>query len=301
MTKSTVLQSKMEIEKISRGLLRVKLNSGRGFFKIGQSRREDKTNLLCLEINTLKSFEIGNTCDTCHFWFHCLKAPAVFSQKKVVNIPKTIQIPRPIDEEMLWELSPLFELFEKGDYAVFETEVNLSGPFRDNDEGSYFRNSEFLELWDLESPEEAGLLSGWEHYESARPRVFRHESPYPAEKQFSFIIPLVPVSKRKDEFVKVYESMIRNGDRPKVLLLGFYQRPVPAIVAKGEAKSMHSFFGGFVLDGHHKLAAYRRAGVPARFLTILSYKASKYALLPDEETGKTQRERLDERLGALAL
>jgi hypothetical protein len=61
---------------------------------------------------------------------------------------------------------------------------------------------------------------------------------------------------------------------------------------------MHSFFSGFVLDGHHKLAAYRRAGVPAKFLTILSHRASKYLLLKDEGTKPAVK--FDERLAALA-
>jgi hypothetical protein len=55
---------------------------------------------------------------------------------------------------------------------------------------------------------------------------------------------------------------------------------------------------GFVLDGHHKLAAYRRAGVPAKFLTVLSQKASKYFLLKEE--GASPRQRFEERLAALA-
>jgi len=62
-------------------------------------------------------------------------------------------------------------------------------------------------------------------------------------------------------------------------------------------KNLHSFFAGFVLDGHHKLAAYRRAGVPARFLTILSQKASKYYLLDDE--GSAARAKFEDRLASL--
>ena len=46
------------------------------------------------------------------------------------------------------------------------------------------------------------------------------------------------------------------------------------------------------------LAAYRRAGVPAKFLVVLSQKASKYFLLRDE--GAVPKPKFEERLAALA-
>ena len=117
------------------------------------------------------------------------------------------------------------------------------------------------------------------------------------EKQYDFVIPLVPRAALKEEYIKLYQSMITNGDRPRILMLGMYQRAVPAAVQKGQNKNMHSFLAGFVLDGHHKLAAYRRAGVPAKFLTILSQKASKYFLLKEE--GSAAKPRFESRLASL--
>lgn len=290
--------NKLELSKIADGLVRVKQNAGKGFFKIGVEKKHGEANAMFLEINGSRKFEIGNDCDTCHFWFKCLHEPRLSTQKKIVNLPKTIQLPRPVDEAMAQELSPMLEMLDKGEYALFETSINLAGPYDSEDEGSYFFNSEFMELWDISDPKEEGLLSGWEHYEGNRPRIFRHADSNVMEKQYEFVIPLVPRAALKDEYVKLYQSMIQNGDRPRILMLGMYQRGIPETVKRGQMKTMHSFLAGFVLDGHHKLAAYRRAGVPAKFLTILSHKASKYFLLKEE--GAVSRAKFEERLANLA-
>ncbi|MDX6770197.1 MAG: hypothetical protein SF051_11750 [Elusimicrobiota bacterium] len=289
--------AKLEATVVADGVVKVKVPQGKGFFKIAVEKKHGEANSLYLEVNGARKFEVGNDCDTCHFWFKCLQEPRLPTSRKIANLPKTIQLPRPVDESLVQELAPLLDLMEKGEYLVFETSVNLSGPYDSEDEQSYFFQSEFMELWDIEDPKEEGLLSGWEHYEGQRPRIFRHEASGVMEKQFDFVIPLVPRAALKDEYVKIYQQMIQNGDRPRVLMLGMYQRGIPESVKKGSQKNLHSFMAGFLLDGHHKVAAYRRAGVPAKFLVILSPKASKYHLLKEE--GAKAQVRLEERLSAL--
>ncbi|MHB2026487.1 MAG: hypothetical protein ACYCPQ_07600 [Elusimicrobiota bacterium] len=296
--KSEATAHKIEISQVAPRLVRAKVAQGKGLFRIGSEKRHGEASSVFFELNGRRIFDIGNDCDTCHFWFRNIENPAAALSKKAANLPKAIQMPRPVDEAMVQEMTPLLELMEKGDYFVFETEINLAGPYQHDDESSYFFNSEFMEIWDIEDPKEEGLLSGWEHYENQRPRLFRHETDAIMEKQYDFIIPLVPRASLKEEYVKLYQSMIAGGDRPRVLLYGFYQRGIPTSVKKGQMKNLHSFFGGFVLDGHHKLAAYRRAGIPAPILTVLSLKASKYFLLKEEGTGI--RAKLEERLSSIA-
>lgn len=291
-------RQKFDVEKIADGLFHVKVREGRGFFKIGMEKKPEEAHSLFLEVNGSRKFEVGNDCDTCHFWFKLLNDPHLSTQKKIANLPKSFQTPRPLDEPLIGELGPLLELMEKGDYDVFDITLPLSGPYSGEDEGSYFFNNEFLELWNIENPKDEGILPGWNFYEGARPRVFRHAESNLLEKQFDFIVPLIDRETLNEEYVKIYQEMIAGGDRPRVLLLGLYQRPIPRAVQKSRVSAFHSFFAGFVLDGHHKLAAYRRAGVSARFLTILSQKASKYFLLPEE--GSSVKQKFEERLAALA-
>src|ERR1700756_2838431 len=136
--KSEATTSKLDVSMIADRLVKVKLGQAKGFFKIGVEKKHGEANSIFLEINGSRKFEIGNDCDTCHFWFKCLHEPRLSTQKKIVNLPKTIQLPRPVDENMVQELSPLLEMLEKGEYDIFETSVTLSGPFDSEDEGSYF-------------------------------------------------------------------------------------------------------------------------------------------------------------------
>ncbi len=278
-------------------LWRVKLTGSKGLIKIGVAKKHAQANSLFLEINGARRFEIGNDCDTCHFWFKCLRDPRPSVQKKIFNLPKTISLPRPLDAEMIRELVPFLDIMDKGEYYMFNAEFRLTGPFRGDDESCYFHNTEFLELWDIDDPAAEDLLSDWEHYEGKTPRVYRHEGLI--EKQFEFVVPLVPNARLKPENIRIYQQMIANGDRPRVFLLGLLQRGVPESVTSGRAKNLHTFFSTFVLDGHHKLAAYQRAGVPANCLVLLAVKASKLVALKDE-TGEL-RTRLEDRLATLAV
>ncbi len=281
---------------VREGLWKVRPQHPRGLFRIGVGKKHAQANSLFLEINGKRRFEVGNDCDTCHFWFKCLQEPKALTQKKVVNLPKSLSVPRPMDQALIRDIQPVIDLMDKGEYYVFNTQLNLTGPYRSDDESSYFYNTEFQELWDIEDPAAEDLLSGWEHFEGRTPRVFRHGEIL--EKQFEFVVPLVPGSKLKQENIRLYQQMIAGGDRPRVLLFGLLQRAIPESVSSGRVKNLHSFFAGFILDGHHKLAAYQRAGVPANCLVILAQKASKYYLLEGE--GPNARVRFEERLASLA-
>ena len=51
------------------------------------------------------------------------------ANKKIVNLPKTISLPRPLDANMVQELSPMLEIMEKGEYYLYNTSVRLGGPY----------------------------------------------------------------------------------------------------------------------------------------------------------------------------
>jgi len=288
---------KLEISEVQEKVWKVKNLQGKGYLKIGVEKKHGDASSLFLEINNSRKFEIGNDCDTCHFWFKCLSEPRPGTAKKIANLPKTLSLPRSLSAEVIQELSPMLEIMEKGEYYVYLSSSRLAGPYAADDETSYFYNNEFLELWNIEDPAQEGLLSDWEHYEGSTPRLYRHENFL--EKQFDFVIPLVPRRQLKEEYIKLYQQMFAAGDRPRVLMLGMLQRPVPAALTSGKAHLLHAFSAGFVLDGNHKLAAYKRAGVPVPTIVILSLKASKFALAKDE--GSNSRQKLEERLASIAV
>src|SRR5579872_5743912 len=114
--KSETTPQKLDVTRIADGVMKIKLSQGKGFFKIGVGKKHGEANSLFLEIGGSRKFEIGNDCDTCHFWFKCLSEPHTLGQKKVVNLPKTISLPRPLDAAMIDELSPILEMLDKGEY-----------------------------------------------------------------------------------------------------------------------------------------------------------------------------------------
>jgi hypothetical protein len=295
--KSEQPQAVLEPTEVRERLWKIKLNQSKGAIRIGVVKKHAQANSLFLGINGARRFEIGNDCDTCHFWFKCLRDPRPAPHKKLFNLPKTIALPRPIDAEMVRELLPMLDIMEKGEYYLLNTTITLTGPYQADDESSYFHNGEFQEIWDIEDPAAEDLLSDWEHYEGKTPRIFSHD--VVLEKLHEFVIPLVPASRLKQENIRLYQQMIQNGDRPRIFLMGLLQRPIPETVTTKRSKTMHSYFAGFVLDGHHKLAAYQRAGVAANCLVLVSTKASKYFLLDDE--GDDAHMRLEERLASLAV
>ncbi|TPW17500.1 MAG: hypothetical protein FD126_3631, partial [Elusimicrobia bacterium] len=209
---------------VREGLWKARSAHPRALFRIGVGKKHAQANSLYLEVNGKRRFEVGNDCDTCHFWFKMLQEPKTVATKKVVNLPKSLSVPRPTDAALIKDISPVIDLMDKGDHYVFNTQLNLVGPYASTDESSYFYNTEFQDLWDIEDPAAEDLLSGWEHYEARTPRVYRHGDIL--EKQFDFVIPLVPASKLKQENIRLYQQMIAGGDRPRVLLLGLLQRAV---------------------------------------------------------------------------
>ena len=69
--KSEAAAQKLDVTRLAEGLMKLKLSSGKGFFKIGVEKKHGEANSIYLEINGSRKFEIGNDCDTCHFWFKC--------------------------------------------------------------------------------------------------------------------------------------------------------------------------------------------------------------------------------------
>ena len=85
MTRSETLSPKLDCLQARERLWKVKITQGRGFLKILTEKGHSQSKELLLELGGSRTFEIGNNCDTCHFWFRRLQEPKLPRQKKVVN------------------------------------------------------------------------------------------------------------------------------------------------------------------------------------------------------------------------
>jgi hypothetical protein len=78
-----------------------------------------------------------------------------------------------------------------------------------------------------------------------------------------WVAPTQPAERLDEATVTAFAARIAAGRRPAVLVAAHATRRWPM-----EADEAIDHLTGFVLDGHHKLAAYERVGVPARVLWL---------------------------------
>lgn len=91
---------------------------------------------------------------------------------------------------------------------------------------------------------------GTEHFQVCEP--LSREPP-----TFGVIMPTQPLAALDEATITGHEQAIRAGLRPACLLLAWVDRRT----VRGESEEQ--LLIGVILDGHHKLAAYARCGVPA--------------------------------------
>lgn len=109
------------------------------------------------------------------------------------------------------------------------------------------------------------------HNSPATPHFQGRFAPSDDEKRALFVLaPSQRLDALDDERVRAFERAIVDGARPAAIALTWVEdRPSDALWTWGVRSLL-----GFVLDGHHKLAAYARVGVPARILSLASVELS---------------------------
>ncbi len=99
-----------------------------------------------------------------------------------------------------------------------------------------------------------------------------------------WVAPTQPGSRLDEGTVRAFEAQIAAGRRPAVLVAAHATARTPW-GGSGEAEEVSRRLTGFVIDGHHKLAAYQRLGLPARVLWLCD-------LSPRIDPGTTDPEEL---------
>lgn len=93
---------------------------------------------------------------------------------------------------------------------------------------------------------------------------------------FAVVLPSAPVDGLDEETVTAHEVAIRGGARPAAVLTAWIDD------TELWDTGLERFVVGVVLDGHHKLEAYLRAGVPARVLLVCRIEDSSDMTVLDE-------------------
>ncbi|MFO0562570.1 MAG: hypothetical protein U0269_31425 [Polyangiales bacterium] len=122
-------------------------------------------------------------------------------------------------------------------------------------------------------PADADLAGGNDGVDFA-PRTTHFQSrergPESALSTFCVLVPGQDLAKLDEARVSEYEAAIREGARPAVIALTWVEDRLTNWDGTDSVRALL----GVILDGHHKLAAYARAKIPARLLTITNFDAS---------------------------
>ena len=93
------------------------------------------------------------------------------------------------------------------------------------------------------------------------------------------IAPTQPPSVTNPETVKGFTEAIKQGERPSAIIAAYSASRQP-----WDSTIEHHSVTGFIIDGHHKMAAYTSLGVPARAILICDRLPRQPALTDDPLT-----------------
>lgn len=209
-----------------------------------------------ISINGVPAYEIGNTCNTCFFYFE--KIAGLNQQRQHHEVVESLN--SGLAELTESAVAPLSKLIPSGSYHPILIRIfpRFVSP---GTEGDYFANERknLWMTWDYTFSPETIYYRGTD-------QVIRAE-----EKLFEFFIPLYSQSQLDSERVAFYEQQINAGSVPTALALSvldvkgpaWIDEPVPEITA-------HWCLAHYIIDGNHKLYAAAKLG---KSLTLLSFFA----------------------------
>jgi len=212
-------------------------------------------------------WHVGNVCGTCEFFFKTFT-----SEKQQVIEQVRDSLNEGIDsiEEIP---GGLLKLLPNGEYIKMFFEVNpkLAGSSEMPD---YFR-TELIETWPLDDLDGTQNSDISPYYRTV-PRTVKK-----SEAVFDFYIPQYDPALLDDERVEYYIEQLRKGEIPTVVSVSVLDIKGPALWPVDEKGNnvesrygTHWCFSNYILDGHHKMYASYKSGIPITILSFLSLEHS---------------------------
>ncbi|MFI8763518.1 HEAT repeat domain-containing protein [Streptomyces sp. NPDC053792] len=205
-------------------------------------------------------YGVGSLCDTCELGLTLLDWPDDEAARIAARMRGRLARLDRIDAALLAEFSPVLGELETGHYRALLLDLPLervTEPAR----AWWFRRvaagaeeddvSEYAE----DSPEDH--WPGVAHFQLAAP-VPGGRVPH----TYGAVLPSQPPEALDAATVARHAAAIAAGERPAAVALGWIDDRYV------EARHEERWLIGVVLDGHHRLAAYAAAGVPARVLLL---------------------------------
>lgn len=200
-----------------------------------------------LQINGEPVYGVGSLCGTCETTIALTGWPAARVAEVSARIRTRLADLTALDDDLLEALRPLLIALPTGHYRVYLLDLDLE-PATDPDESWWQRRI-------TDRGEERNEFGSWpgDHLQLRTP------IPGPV-RTYGVVLPTHAL--RTEETVATHRAAIDAGRRPAALLWGWVEQKYV------EMEHLERFLIGVTLDGHHRLAAYAAAGVPARAVLV---------------------------------
>jgi hypothetical protein len=223
-------------------------------------------------------YAVGSDCGTCETTLRLTGWPAERAAALAASARDALRDVASLGRPLFDRLAPLLGGMRSGHYLATLADLDLERVA--SPEGSWcsrryaLRDPDAPATAPRSAPDPASVWPGVEHHQL--------RDPVPGEERtFGVILPSQAPSALTPETVDDYERLVRAGGRPAALVLAWAE----AKEISGEVPER--FLVGVVLDGHHKLAAYARAGIATRAILICRLEDTWG---PPEDRGRYVRE-----------
>lgn len=207
-----------------------------------------------LRIDGQRVYRVGSDCDTCETNLSLLGWPARAAREGADRLRTALADVAGLDPGVFDAAAPLIEQLRSGHYRAHLADLALD---RVTDPGASWLIRRRALREDYEPYDEVGLYDwpGTDHFQL--PDRIPGETP-----TYGVLLPSQPPDALDTDTVARYTAAIMAGRRPAALALAW----VKDIYV--QAEHPERFLVAAALDGHHKLAAYAAAGIPARLLLL---------------------------------
>ncbi len=249
-------------EPLPDGTARATVDFGAGLVRIDHDPPEPGEDWvrwgLSLFVGRRQVYRVGSGCGTCEAYLHLVGWPVDRAAALADDARAHLRDVPGLTDGLLAAVRPVLAGLRSGEYRLLLADLPLErvepGP------DTWFTRRHALREWydpDLrEPPDESGLgLPGTAHFQVPE-RLPGHDC------AFGVVVPTQPLDALAEDVVARHGEAIAAGARPTAVLFAWVDDR--EVACEHPERFLHSV----VLDGHHRLTAYARAGVPARVLVV---------------------------------
>ncbi|WP_433270893.1 hypothetical protein ACQPZF_11060 [Actinosynnema sp. CS-041913] len=213
---------------------------------------------LSLFVGRRRVYGIGSGCGTCEAYLNFVGWPVDRAATLADDVRTHLRDVSGLTDRLLAAVRPVLAGLRSGEYRLLLADLPLErvepGP------DTWFTRRHALREWhdaDLRGPlDESDLgLPGTAHFQVPR-QIPGHD------RAFGVVVPTQPLDALAQDVVACHGEAIATGVRPTAILYAWADDREVA------CEHPERFLHAVILDGHHRLTAYARAGVPARVLVV---------------------------------